>query len=64
MATMNNEGLTFSEWCDAAGYDADNWNDCPTIRTAMLKAWRLGEDPSDHRVEPIVKSFDSEPDVE
>jgi hypothetical protein len=43
-------GLTFVEWCDAAGYDLVNWND-RSVRIVMLKAWRLGEDPSEHRAE-------------
>jgi hypothetical protein len=55
--TTNNEGLTFPEWCDAAGFDPVLWNDCPSIQTTMLKAWRLGtmlkawrlgEEPSEH----------------
>lgn len=41
----NIEGLTFSEWFEAAGYDAQG-----CIPKRARASWQAGEDPSDHRV--------------
>lgn len=45
MSPRNPCGLTFDEWCDAAGPG------CPEDRGAARRAWALGEDPSDHRAD-------------
>lgn len=41
----NHEGLSFDEWCDAAGPG------CPRDAAEARRAWRLCDDPTDYRAE-------------
>lgn len=45
MSPRNKEDMTFDEWCDAAGPG------CPRDTAMARRAWRLGEDPTEHRAE-------------
>lgn len=53
--TTNREGLTFDEWCDAAGPG------CPADTTDARRAWRLCEDPAEYRaeVEAAVRHYEA-----
>jgi hypothetical protein len=64
----NSEGLTFSEWIQAAGYykpdpmGAGPNRDCaPYARShprALRQAWRNGEDPTEYRNQAHGRTLD------
>lgn len=49
----NSEGMTWEEWLNAAMAFNRRDRDCfdgPIARPGMRKAWRAGEDPTEHAV--------------
>lgn len=45
-SNVNDEGLTFSEWRNAADYSVVNLD--------QYEAWKRGEDPAEHRDNPSL----------
>lgn len=48
----NKEGLTLEEWIRAAGTVPESAYQQPTRLLKLVKAWRAGEDPTEHRATP------------
>lgn len=67
---VNSEGLTFSEWVQAAGRYVANpmgddygcapytWGSHSMFPRALRDAWRNGEDPTEHRAAAPGRRFD------
>lgn len=63
---VNSEGLTFEEWCAAAGVrslagrwkEDHNWLHNKELPSKHRQAWKNGEDPADHRESSTVRHFE------
>lgn len=66
MKPVNSEGLTFEEWCAAAGVRSlagwskqdREWLHNRELPAKFRRAWKDGEDPADHREQSAVRHFE------
>jgi len=47
----NREGLSWTEWLQAAGYDLSTIRPGADLTVALIDAWKAGEDPCEYRVQ-------------